>query len=240
MTEASSIYVDERFYNDRMGEQINNSDCSSYPVRVLAMHVGWMIKSEDRLDGRHFLQEILRNEDLGWYNLKSLRMIIEFLYTKIKYNIFKVLLPCQILIQITFVAVALVNEDLRNKYTIDHENGMVYGTEESQREVNIMVALLVFNLIVVLIQSSINFFMFKMMGIKYLTRIWSLLDTGILAISIVIVAQYIASISTVNSQGIFEEKYSSYKQKTMALRISLMLGQMVIFFKMAYFLTLID
>lgn len=52
------------------------------------MRIDWMLKSDDDIDAFLYLQEILRNEDLTFYNLKSLRMIIEFLYMKIKYTIF--------------------------------------------------------------------------------------------------------------------------------------------------------
>ena len=71
-----------------MKERIHDPDCSSYPVKVVAMRMGWMLLSEDEYDGYKFLAEILKNEDLGFYNIKALRMIIEFLYKRIKISIF--------------------------------------------------------------------------------------------------------------------------------------------------------
>ena len=88
MSEANSVYVDNKFYEEHLGESLNDPDCSSFPVKVVAFKIGWMLQSDDEFDGYQFLQEILRNEDLTFYNLQSLRMIIEFLYKKIKITIF--------------------------------------------------------------------------------------------------------------------------------------------------------
>jgi len=77
-----------------MGENINKTSYSSYPVKVVALRIGWMLQSKsDGIDGRYFLTEIMRSEDLSFYNMKSLRMIIEFLYQKIKFRIIIYLLP---------------------------------------------------------------------------------------------------------------------------------------------------
>lgn len=87
MMESNSIYVDNKFYTKQMKERIDDPSCSSFPVKVLAMRFDWMLKSADNMDGQMFLSEILNNEDLTFYNLQSLRMIIEFLYKKIKFTI---------------------------------------------------------------------------------------------------------------------------------------------------------
>jgi len=76
-----------------MGEKIENPNYSSYPVKVVALRIGWMLKSDDGIDGRYFLTEIMRSEDLSFYKFQSLRMIIEFLYQKIKFRIIIYLLP---------------------------------------------------------------------------------------------------------------------------------------------------
>ena len=131
MTESNTIYVDDKFYKEKMNEKSEDPECSSYPVKVVAIRIGWILKSDDHIDGRYFLQEILRNEDLSYYNLKSLRMLIEFLYMKIKFTIFRLLLPCYICNQFLFVTVALLNETLRHTYIIDKEKEIVKGGEDS-------------------------------------------------------------------------------------------------------------
>ena len=52
-------------------------------------------------------------------------MIIEFLYKKIKIRIFQMQLPSYIANQVLFVAVALVNEQLRTTIYIDTDNKTV-------------------------------------------------------------------------------------------------------------------
>lgn len=69
-----------------------------------------MLKSDDGIDGLLFLTEILKNEDLSFYNIKSLRMIIEFLYQKVKLTILSLQLPFYVLNTTLFIGVALVNE----------------------------------------------------------------------------------------------------------------------------------
>lgn len=186
MTEANSIYVDNKFYREKMEERINDKDCSSYPVKVVALRIGWFLKSGDHVDGRYFLAEILRNEDLSYYNLKSLRMVIEFLYTKIKYTIIRLQVPFYLCNNIIFVTVAALNENLRSTYMIDHDLKIVTGSKESTNKEDILLIFLILNLIIVLLLNMINLLMFKMMGIEYLYRFWSYIDAAILIFSITI------------------------------------------------------
>ena len=55
MKESPTIYIDRDFYVGQMGERPNDTSCSSYPVRVVALRIGWMLHSEDGFDGRQFL-----------------------------------------------------------------------------------------------------------------------------------------------------------------------------------------
>ena len=168
MTESNSVYVDNKFYKDQLNERLDDPNCSSFPVKVVAMKIGWMLNSNDQYDGYLFLQEILRNEDLSFYNLQSLRMVIEFLYKKIKVTIFILQLPCYLGNQLLFVAVALVNESLRSTIKIPKEKDTVSGNTESADWTKTLIACLVLNLLFVMIQAVINCFMFRMMGIRYL------------------------------------------------------------------------
>lgn len=129
MTDSNTIYVDTRFYREKMDEQKDNPNCSSFPVKVTALRVGWMLKSNSGPDGRPFLFEILKNEDLSFYNIESLRMIIEFLYQRIKVTIFYVQLPAFICNLILFVTLAIVNESTCNSFKVDET--YVVGDDES-------------------------------------------------------------------------------------------------------------
>lgn len=151
MEESNSIYVDNRFYTEQLKERQHDRNCSSFPVNVVAMRIDWILKSPDNIDGFYFLQEILKNEDLSYYNLQSLRMVIEFLYTKIKFSIFILALPSYVCNQVLFVVVALVNEELRSKYIIEKSKDTVRGNNESFYWTNVLITCLVLNMFFVLI-----------------------------------------------------------------------------------------
>ena len=66
--------------------------------------------------------------------------------------------------------------------------------------------------------------MFRMMGMRYLQRVWAWIDLAILGISISIMVQYIVLISKMGNDGSFNEKYDIYMEETIILRIMLMFG----------------
>lgn len=69
MSESNSIYVDHKFFKKSMNELSDDPESCNFPVKVVAFRMGWFLKSDDGLDGRYFLQEVLRNEDLTFYNI---------------------------------------------------------------------------------------------------------------------------------------------------------------------------
>lgn len=240
MKEANSIYVDNKYYREQMKERIGDASCSSFPVRIQAVRIGWILHSDDEVDGRYFLQEILRNEDVSYYNIKSLRMIIEFLYLNIRFSIFLLLLPCYLCHQILFVVVALVNERLRDNFEIDRERNMVICDDVSASWLNALTICLASNALIVFFQACINFFMFRMMGfVKYFMRIWSLVDVTLLLITIVILSEFFSHSYSFDN-GTFSLDYDSYKQHTQSLRIMFMVGQVLLFTKTLQFITMID
>ena len=43
MAASRSIYIDENFYTNEMGDQKTNKNFKSYPVNVECLRVGWII-----------------------------------------------------------------------------------------------------------------------------------------------------------------------------------------------------
>ena len=39
--------MDDKFFKDHMGEEINSKGVSSYSVKVVALRVGWMLNDEN-------------------------------------------------------------------------------------------------------------------------------------------------------------------------------------------------
>lgn len=210
MTESNKIYVDSQFYHDSMNERLNDPTCSSYPVKVVALRCDWILKADDKIDGRYFLKEILKNQDLSYYNLKSLRMLIEFLYQKIKYSIIRLMLPCYLCNQVIFVVVALTNENLRSSYIIDREKNIVTGSKDSGYWEQFLITFCLLNLFFVLVQFLINYMMFKMMGIEFFYRFWTWIDILIFFNSITILVQFFLIFSKMDENGNFKQNYDDY------------------------------
>ena len=63
-----------------MGEDKYNPDYQSYSVQLVGLRINWMLQDKGKL----FLNAIMRSGDLDFYKIKSLKMIIEFLYQHLK------------------------------------------------------------------------------------------------------------------------------------------------------------
>lgn len=47
MSHSSSIYIDDVYFKDKMGENIDNNEYSSYPINLKAFRLGWLLMEED-------------------------------------------------------------------------------------------------------------------------------------------------------------------------------------------------
>lgn len=105
----SNQMIDQKFFTKNLGEVPMEQKLlsKSYPVDVLAIRAHWIISTEY---GRLFLEGILNGNNLDYYNLKSIKMIIEFLYNQMKQRILVVLLPLFFLQLLLFHLIIYVTE----------------------------------------------------------------------------------------------------------------------------------
>ena len=87
---AVCSYIDEDFYKEHMEEDLNEVDYKSYPVKVMALRMNWIVKD---MAGREFLLGILRSENLSLYTIPTIEILIEYLYLQYKNLILKYRLP---------------------------------------------------------------------------------------------------------------------------------------------------
>jgi len=87
---ARCSYVDGHYYQNTMGEDATNLSYKSYPVRVIALRMQWILKDPA---GQRFLLSILRSENLDLYTIPAVQIIIEFLYIQYKRVILTYRLP---------------------------------------------------------------------------------------------------------------------------------------------------
>ena len=81
MASSESIFIDERFFREKMDERKNEVNYQMYPVNIVAMRMQWIINHKY---GINFMRAILLSSDLNIYKVPYLQIIIEFLYGRIK------------------------------------------------------------------------------------------------------------------------------------------------------------
>lgn len=81
MNYSTSSYVDEAFYRTKMDEDTTELSFKSYPVKVVALRMEWILKDPA---GKKFLIGILKSENLDLYSIPAIQIIIEFLFHKYK------------------------------------------------------------------------------------------------------------------------------------------------------------
>jgi len=72
-----------------MDENVTDTSYKSYPVRVVALRMQWILQDE----GEKFLHGILRSENLDLYTIETVQILIEYLYIQYKKVILLVRLP---------------------------------------------------------------------------------------------------------------------------------------------------
>ena len=89
--ESPCVNIDDKFYSEAMDEQeVSSTNYKSFPVKVVAFRFAWLLLNPE---GKLFLEAIFKNENLVFYRMPTMQMIIEFLYLKYKDVLLKKLLP---------------------------------------------------------------------------------------------------------------------------------------------------
>lgn len=87
LAHGSTQYIDETFYEKKMGESQDNT-VSSFPVKIVCLRVGWIlydsVNKKMSKQGHKLLQNILWTDELEFFTILPLKILIEFLYMKIK------------------------------------------------------------------------------------------------------------------------------------------------------------
>lgn len=83
---AYSSYVDENYFKYMMKED-KSADHNSFPVKVVALEVGWILTEPK--EGKKFLQAILQSENNALYDNYATESLIEFLFENYKKEAFR-------------------------------------------------------------------------------------------------------------------------------------------------------
>ena len=100
-----------------MNENENKAKFKTYPVKIEALKVGWIIQQKG---GSKLLQNIFDSDRLDYYDIIPLKMVIEFLYQHNKYLMLLFLLPIYIAQGAVFVLTILFSESRAQIHRFGH------------------------------------------------------------------------------------------------------------------------
>jgi len=81
VAKSTTKYIDDIFYGNIMGEDKVHKDYKSFPVLLKVMKIGWILNDEV---GKSFLSSIKTSDNMDYFNIQGLIMVIEYLYMKVK------------------------------------------------------------------------------------------------------------------------------------------------------------
>ena len=88
MAQSSTLYIDNQFYIQKLGEKTDST--TTYQTKIVAIKIDWLridskFGSQSEQYFKKFLDKILNGNNLQFYNIAYLRIIIEFFYLKLKW-----------------------------------------------------------------------------------------------------------------------------------------------------------
>lgn len=109
-----SSYIDRVFFEKEQyfGENTEDVTYKSYPVKVEALRVQWILYSTDNIDdaGQRFLHAIFKSENIDLYDITTVQILIEFLFREYRRAILKYDFPLYLLRLTSFFLLVYVDE----------------------------------------------------------------------------------------------------------------------------------
>ena len=113
---SHASYVDEYYFRKKL-QQESSANSRSYPVRVVAIEVGWLFSPVDdhREIGLHFFENLNKSGNIDMFDIESVSIIIEFLYQKYVEMVKKDQFPKYMMYLILYLLQTLINEFKMNQ-----------------------------------------------------------------------------------------------------------------------------
>lgn len=201
-------YVDEKYFELIMGENISNPRFQTYSVRIKCVRADWILQDsvdEKEAIGLNFMNNMLKKKNREVFMTPYMQIIIQFLYKQYSQRIMIALLPPYML-HLLFVNLQLFsNEAMRDKRSeLDQAR---LGTNVALTELrhfeydrlksisNICVCCCgvfnVLNMLVFVMQS-------KSLGLNAFFRLWSQVDSMIIILNSITLINLIYKFGTSN------------------------------------------
>lgn len=130
--ESPTAFVDHSLFVDKMGE-LSKHDKSghTYPVQVQALCVGWIFERENEKFALKFIDTLLAQDNLDFFQLKGLQILIDYLYWNMQSFSTKIMFPLFVVFSTALGYYIVLNERFQENLVYDAENKTVQHSEES-------------------------------------------------------------------------------------------------------------
>ena len=190
---STSSYVDSAYFKDMVGEDPQNKDYITYGVNYHCVRADWILSEDGQ--GILFMKELLRQKRSDLFDTMYIKIITAFLYKRYSKKIMRMMLPSYLIHMVVLFIYLNVSEWIR-----DHEPAMALGElgrlegDEHEGDVETYESMVMWQMILmvtivfllasntyIFIKSSLNH------GWKVFTRLWSLVDFGIITLNLTLV-----------------------------------------------------
>ena len=87
---SSCAYIDDEFFKEDMGEDLEDPSCNTHSTTIKAIRVDWMLNEDE---GLKFLRQTLQQKNRDIFMTIYIKVLVHFLYQKYKAKIMNFLLP---------------------------------------------------------------------------------------------------------------------------------------------------
>jgi len=92
-----------------MKENKVDDACKSFPVKISALKVNWILDQESKY-GKNFLSALINSENLDIFECEYVILLTEYLYKHYKNRLIWVRLPFYIIQMVVYYSCILINE----------------------------------------------------------------------------------------------------------------------------------
>lgn len=247
---SPSLYIDKLFWRNVAGEvsreisknramrdknsfQLFPKTVNFYSVNVTCLKIEWLLQPE----GKDLLHDISQHENLDYFKVDSLRMLIEFLYYTMKVAILKVQLTLYLLDLGSWMMLAVTTHLYYLDIDANASTGELSGLESNPYS-NSLLLCIVIHAFFTILQLIDIFKTIKETGKDYFKRFNSFFDFVLMLFNFLSVLNFVHLFS--DNWNSRDETYEEYREETRLQRTILALGILIKFFKMAFYISLID
>jgi len=184
--------------------------------------------------GHKFLSNILHSNELEYYEIQTLQIIIQFLYSKIRRYLMYIFFPLFLVTMTVMILFIFTTEDYVNKLQFDQVTKRI---QKHQSHKIVVAILVIINTICIFIQIFFGINSLKALKSEYFFRFYSWVDIVNVIVYVWILSAFIKILSV---DYTWKDNSHDFEFDIKMLRTLLVVGVLTLFVKLTYFLSLIE